>query len=117
MIDKNIGYIKIARFAATTVEEFEKAVKQLQAEGMKDLIIDLQGNGGGYMGAAIGLADHLLDGRKMIVYTDSPAYGRAEEFSTPAGLFQDGRVVVLLDGNSASASEILAGAVQDWDRG
>ena len=117
MIDKNIGYIKIARFAATTVEEFEKAVKELQAEGMKDLIIDLQGNGGGYMGAAIGLADHLLDGKKMIVYTDSPAYGRAEEFSTPAGLFQNGKVVVLLDGNSASASEILAGAVQDWDRG
>lgn len=117
MIDKNIGYIKIARFAATTVEEFEKAVRELQAEGMKDLIIDLQGNGGGYMGAAIGLADHLLDGKKMIVYTDSPAYGRAEEFSTPAGLFQDGRVVVLLDGNSASASEILAGAIQDWDRG
>lgn len=117
MIDKNIGYVKVARFAATTIEEFEKAVRQLQSEGMKDLIIDLQGNGGGYMGAAIGLADHLLDGRKLIVYTDSPAYGRAEEYSTPAGLFQDGRVVVLIDGNSASASEILSGAVQDWDRG
>ena len=117
MIDKNIGYIKIARFAATTVEEFEKAVKELKAQGMKDLIIDLQGNGGGYMGAAIGLADHLLDGEKLIVYTDSPAFGRMGESSTPAGLFQDGRVVVLIDGNSASASEIVSGAVQDWDRG
>lgn len=118
MLDKNIGYIKIARFAATTVEEFEKAVKELKAAGMKDLIIDLQGNGGGYMGAAIGLADHLLDGNKLVVYTDSPAMGRGDEFSsTPAGLFQDGRVVVLIDGNSASASEILSGAVQDWDRG
>ena len=117
MIDKNIGYIKIARFAATTVEEFEKAVTELKAQGMKDLIIDLQGNGGGYMGAAIGLADHLLDGEKLIVYTDSPAFGRMGESSTPAGLFQDGRVVVLIDGNSASASEIVSGAVQDWDRG
>ena len=67
---------------------------ELKALGMKDLIIDLQGIGGGYMGAAIGLADHLLDGEKLIVYTDSPAYGRMGETSTPAGLFQDGRVVV-----------------------
>lgn len=117
MVDKNIGYIKIARFAATTVEEFEEAVKKLQAQGMKDLIIDLQGNGGGYMGAAIGIADHLLDGRKLIVYTDGQATGRMDEYSTPAGLFQSGRVAVLLDGNSASASEIVSGAVQDWDRG
>ena len=58
------------------MEEFEKAVTELKAQGMKDLIIDLQGNGGGYMGAAIGLADHLLDGEKLIVYTDSPAFGR-----------------------------------------
>lgn len=117
MIDKNIGYIKIARFAATTVEEFEKALTKLKAEGMKDLILDLQGNGGGYMGAAIGIADHLLDGKKLVVYTDSPAFGRQEEFSTPAGMFQDGKVVVLIDGNSASASEIVSGAIQDWDRG
>lgn len=117
MLDKTTGYIKISRFAATTIEEFEAAVKKLQAEGMKDLVLDLQGNGGGYMGAAIGISDHLLGGRKMIVYTDGMSSGRREEFSTSGGLFQDGRVVVLIDGNSASASEIVSGAVQDWDRG
>lgn len=117
MIDKSIGYVKVARFAATTVKEFEEAVRKLQKEGMRDLVIDLQGNGGGFMGAAVGMADHLLDGEKSIVYTDSPVFGRMEEFSTPAGVFQEGRVVVLIDGNSASASEIVSGAVQDWDRG
>lgn len=117
MLDKTTGYIKISRFAATTIEEFEAAVKKLQAQGMKDMILDLQGNGGGYMGAAIGISDHLLDGNKMIVYTEGLSSGRREEYSTPAGLFQDGRVVVLIDGNSASASEIVSGAIQDWDRG
>ena len=117
MLDKTTGYIKLSRFAATTIDEFEEAVKKLQAQGMKDLILDLQTNGGGYMGAAIGIADHLLDGRKMIVYTDGVNSGRREEYSTPIGLLQGGRVVVLIDGNSASASEIVSGAVQDWDRG
>lgn len=117
MLDKTTGYIKISRFAATTIEEFEAALKKLQAQGMKDLVLDLQGNGGGYMGAAIGISDHILNGQKMIVYTEGLSSGRREEYSTPAGLFQDGRVVVLIDGNSASASEIVSGAVQDWDRG
>lgn len=117
MVDKNIGYIKIARFAANTVEEFEEALQELKARGMKDLILDLQGNGGGYMGAAIGIADHFLDGHKLIVYTEGQVTGRMEESSTPQGLFQDGKLIVLLDGNSASASEIVAGAIQDWDRG
>lgn len=117
MLDKSTGYIKISRFAATTIEEFEEAVKKLQAQGMKDLVLDLQGNGGGYMGAAIGISDHLLGGRKMIVYTEGLSSGRREEYSTPGGMFQEGRVVVLIDGNSASASEIVSGAVQDWDRG
>ena len=117
MLDKTTGYIKISRFAATTIEEFEAAVKKLQSQGMKDLVLDLQGNGGGYLGAAIGISDHLLSGNKMIVYTEGLNSGRREEYSTPAGLFQDGRIVVLIDGNSASASEIVSGAIQDWDRG
>lgn len=117
MLDKTTGYIKILRFAATTTEEFEAAVKKLQALGMKDLILDLQRNGGGYMGAAIGISDNLLDNKKMIVYTDGNASGRREEYSTANGLFKEGRVVVLIDENSASASEIVSGAVQDWDRG
>lgn len=117
MLDKTTGYIKISRFAATTIEEFEAAVKKLEAAGMKDMILDLQGNGGGYLGAAIGISDHLLDGGKLIVYTDGLSSGRREELSTASGLFKSGRVVVLIDGNSASASEIVSGAVQDWDRG
>lgn len=117
MLDKTTGYIKISRFAATTIDEFETALKKLQAEGMKDLILDLQGNGGGYMGAAIGISDHLLDKDKMVVYTDGLSSGRREEYATAGGLFKEGRVVVLIDGNSASASEIVSGAVQDWDRG
>lgn len=117
MIDKTTGYIKISRFAANTIEEFEGAVKKLQAAGMKDMVLDLQGNGGGYMGAAIGVSDNVLDNNKMIVYTNGLSSGRREEYSTPAGLFKDGRLVVLIDGNSASASEIVSGAIQDWDRG
>lgn len=117
MLDPETGYIKISRFAATTIEEFENAVKKLQAQGMKDLVLDLQGNGGGYMGAAIGISDNLLGNREMIVYTDGISSGRREEYATAKGLFQDGRLVVLIDGNSASASEIVSGAIQDWDRG
>lgn len=117
MLDKTTGYIKISRFAATTVEEFEKAMKKLQEQGMKDLILDLQGNGGGYMGAATGISDHFLSGNKLIVYTEGLSSGRREEYATPAGNFQEGRVVVLVNYNSASASEIVSGAVQDWDRG
>ena len=94
MLDKTTGYIKISRFAATTVEEFEKAVKELQEQGMKDLVLDLQGNGGGYMGAAIGICEHLLSGNKMIVYTEGLSSGRREEHSVHTGMLQEGRVVV-----------------------
>lgn len=117
MLDGTTGYIKISRFAATTIEEFETAVKKLQGLGMKDLILDLQGNGGGYMGAAIGISDNFLDANKLIVYTEGLSSGRREEYSTPLGLLKNGRLVVLIDGNSASASEIVSGAIQDWDRG
>lgn len=117
MLDKTVGYIKISRFAANTVEEFEAAVEKLKKEGMQDLILDLQGNSGGYLGAAIGISDNFLGDKKMIVYTDGLSTGRREEYATSKGLFENGKLVVLIDGNSASASEIVAGAVQDWDRG
>jgi carboxyl-terminal processing protease len=118
MLTPRIGYIRVARFAATTAREFEQAVRQLQQEGLEDLIIDLQENHGGYMGAVIEISNHLLDSRRLIVYTDGrDARANESYYSTPDGLFQQGRVVVLQDENSASASEILAGAVQDWDRG
>jgi carboxyl-terminal processing protease len=118
MLAPGTGYLRVARFAATTAAEFEEAVKKLQVEGMEDLVIDLQENPGGYMGAAIELAEHLLDARRLIVYTAGKEPGAGESYySTPAGLFQRGRVVILQDEASASASEILAGAVQDWDRG
>lgn len=117
MLDNNTGYIRISQFGANTIEEFENAIKTLKQQGMEDLILDLQGNGGGYMGAAIGVSDHFLNNNEMIVYTDGHIGGKSEEFATPAGMLQQGKVVVLIDGNTASASEIVSGALQDWDRG
>lgn len=117
MLDDKTGYIKIARFAATTVQEFESAVRELQKRGMKDLVFDLTGNTGGYLGAAIGISDHFLKDDKLIVYTDGIANGRKNSYSSYRGFFEEGRLVVMIDENSASASEIVSGAVQDWDRG
>lgn len=118
MVDKEVGYIKVTRFAATTYDEFRKSVADLQAKGMKKLIIDLQGNPGGYMGAAIYMADELLGGRDLIV---SQA-GKVTQYSNKAyaskpGMFEEGSVIILINEGSASASEILAGAIQDNDRG
>lgn len=117
MVDEKIGYIRLSRFAATTVEEFEEAVKKLQAKGMKDLIFDLTGNTGGYLGAAINISDHLLDKDKLIVYTDGVEALRSTNSAKYKGLFEKGRLVIMINENSASASEIVSGAVQDWDRG
>lgn len=117
MIDKEIGYIKLNRFSATTIEEFRKAIKDLKAKGMKDLILDLAGNGGGYLNAAVDLADEFLDDKKMIVYTQGITSPRTDYKSTDKGEWQTGRLVVIVDEGSASASEIVAGAIQDWDRG
>lgn len=118
MIDKEIGYIKVTRFAATTYEEFKTSINQLQGQGMKKLIIDLQGNPGGYMGAAINMADELLGDRDLIVSQE----GKVSQYSQKAfafkpGMFEEGSVIVLINEGSASASEILAGAIQDNDRG
>ena len=118
MINEEIGYIKVTRFAATTYEEFRTSLNELQGQGMKKLIIDLQGNPGGYMGAAINMADELLGDRDLIVSQE----GKVDQYSQKAyafkpGMFEEGSVIVLINEGSASASEILAGAIQDNDRG
>lgn len=117
MITDDIGYIKVNKFSATTVMEVRKALLSLKSKGLKNLILDLQGNGGGYLSAAIGLADEFLPGNKLVVYTEGRAYPR-QNFSTKyTGLLEHGKLVVLVNENSASASEIVSGAIQDWDRG
>lgn len=118
MVNDEIGYVKITRFAATTYNEFQESITDLKNQGMKKLIIDLQGNPGGYMGAAINIADEILGDRALIVSQE----GKVEQYSQKAyafrpGLFENGSVIVLVNEGSASASEILAGAIQDNDRG
>lgn len=117
MVDNEIGYIKIGRFAATTYDEFKKALSGLKDKGMKKLIIDLQGNPGGYMDRAINIVDELLAGNKLIVYTEGkqPRYN-SEARAYKEGAFEKHPVIVLIDESSASASEIVAGALQDNDR-
>ena len=118
MVDQEVGYIKVTRFAATTYEEFRKSVTDLQAQGMKKLIVDLQGNPGGYMGAAIYMADELLGGRDLIVsQTGKVTQYSNKAYASKPGLFEEGAVIILINEGSASASEILAGAIQDNDRG
>lgn len=117
MINKQIGYMKLNRFALTTSDEFLEALTKLKAQKMKDLILDLRGNGGGFMTAAIEMVDQFMDAEKLIVYTKGLSTPRRENISTEKGIFKEGRVVILLDEGSASASEIVSGAVQDWDRG
>ncbi|MCO6501266.1 MAG: S41 family peptidase [Vicingus serpentipes] len=117
MITKNTGYLKITRFAKTTYAEFLKATDQLQKEGMKNLIIDLRGNGGGVLSAATNIADEILPKNKMIVYTDGRVRNKSEYFSSAGGSLEHTNIVILINENSASASEILAGAIQDNDKG
>ena len=117
MVSPEIGYIKLNRFSATTMEEYLDAFNKLEKKGMKSLILDLQGNGGGYLNASVELADEFLDRGKMIVYTEGNAQPRQTEVSTSKGSFEKGNLVILIDEGSASASEIVSGAVQDWDRG
>ena len=117
MIAPKIGYIKINRFAATTHEEFMDALATLKGQGMKDLILDLQGNGGGYLNAAIDIANEFLGEKELIVYTEGRRSARRDFYANGNGKHQFGKLVVLVDEYSASASEIVSGAVQDWDRG
>lgn len=117
MMNKTTGYMRISRFAATTADEFEKALHDLQKKGMRNLILDLQGNGGGYLNAAIEIANHMLQKGELIVYTEGKRNPRTEFNARGNGDFRDGKLVVLVDEFSASASEIVTGAIQDWDRG
>ena len=117
IIRPGIGYIRIGNFSATTHEEFLAGLRQLKALGMQHLILDLQENGGGYLKAAVDIADEFLQRGDLIVYTDGRRVPRTDYTANGHGAFMDGRVVVLVDGYTASASEIVTGAIQDQDRG
>ncbi len=117
MASPKVGYIKLNRFSKTTMQEFHDAIHRLKMQGMEDLILDLQGNGGGLLNTSIELADQFLKRGDLIVYTEGRNYPRRESRATANGDFLEGRLVVLIDEGSASASEIVSGAVQDWDRG
>ena len=117
MIDKQTGYIKINRFSKTTYQEFYDKLEALQKQGIKNLILDLRQNPGGFMDQAVAVADEFLDGNKTVVYTEGRTIPRTYEKARTAGLFETGKLAILIDEGSASASEIVSGAVQDWDRG
>jgi carboxyl-terminal processing protease len=117
MIDDEIGFIKINRFSGTTFKEFIEGVEKLQDQGLKKLILDLRGNTGGYMVAATNIVDQFLEAGKMIVYTQGKSSPKQDIYSTSRGVCKDVELIVLQDEFSASASEILSGAMQDNDRG
>ena len=117
MLDNHVGYIKLDRFAQESAAEFKEAFTKLQSQGMESLIFDLRGNTGGYLNTAIELVDQFITEDKLIVFTEGMHSPRQEWRSTKAGLYTIGKLVVLIDEGSASASEILSGAIQDHDRG
>lgn len=117
MLDHEIGYIKINRFSETTYNEFTEAMDKLLSAGMKKLILDLRGNPGGYLNAATDLADEFLPRKKLIVYTEGKARKKRYYYATSVGRFESQPLAILIDEGSASASEIVAGAIQDNDRG
>lgn len=116
MIKPGIGYIKVSSFGATTVDEFEEKLAELRRQGAQSLILDLQGNGGGLLMAAVGVANEFLNRDQMVVYTEGRRSPKSGYVADGRGRFRDGKLVVLIDEYSASASEIVSGAVQDWDR-
>jgi carboxyl-terminal processing protease len=117
MLEPSIGYIKLNTFSATTYQEFMAASKKLNQQGMTRLILDLRDNGGGRMDAAVALVDEILEGDRLIVYSEGKNYQRKEERCKKPGLLEKTKITVLVNNNSASASEIVAAAVQEWDRG
>lgn len=116
MLDKEIGYVKISRFSATTFDEYKEAMEKLKGQGIKKLVLDLRGNPGGYLDQAIDLADEFLKRGELIVYTQGKHRSKQNYTATSKGDWEDKPLVVLIDESSASASEILAGALQDQDR-
>ena len=117
MVNKTVGFIKVDRFARTTYDEFKLGLDELISEGMKSLILDLRGNPGGFMDIAESIVDEFLEDDKLIVFTKNKTGELDKSYATSNGDFEDGKVYVLIDQNSASASEIVAGALQDNDKG
>lgn len=116
MMDATTGYIRLNKFSSNTYREFMASMEALQAKGMKKLILDLRDNGGGFMQEATNIADEFLSGNKLIVYTEGINSKRREHRAGKEGVFEQGKLVVLVDELTASASEVLAGALQDHDR-
>jgi len=117
MLNAEVGFVRISKFGADTDKDFVDAINELKVKGMKKLVLDLRDNGGGYLTAATGLANQILEENKLIVYTEGKHQPRTDYIATGGGAFQNGKLAVLINENSASASEILAGAVQDLNRG
>ena len=117
MADSTTGYIKLSKFSESSYREFMEALEALNANGMKALMLDLRGNGGGYITQAVNIADEFIEGEKLLVYTEGSNIDRKDYKAGKEGFFEKGKLVVLIDELSASASEIVAGAIQDWDRG
>ncbi len=116
-IDNTTAYIKLEHFSSGTMQEFEKISSKLRKEGVQNIILDLRNNGGGYLSTAIRLIDEFMPSDRLIIYTKGKSSPRYDYFSTGIGHFKRSKLVVLINENSASASEIVAGAIQDWDRG
>jgi carboxyl-terminal processing protease len=116
MLNDATGFIRLNKFSETTYEEFMASLEKLQKQGMKELILDLRDNGGGIMDEAVEIADEFLAGNKLIVYTEGKHTPRKEYNCRRNGLFENGKLILLMNEGSASASEVLAGALQDWDR-
>jgi carboxyl-terminal processing protease len=116
MIEPKTGYLRLTKFTGTSYEEFMQSMERLKEEGMQQLILDLRGNGGGIMEEAVDMADEFLDRDKLVVYTEGSHSKKREYRSKRPGLFEDGKLAILVDELSASASEVLAGAMQDWCR-
>jgi carboxyl-terminal processing protease len=117
MLNKKTGYIKVSRFAETTFDEFQEHAAKLRAKGMENLVLDLRGNGGGFLSTAVKICDEFLDNEQVIVSTEGKAHPKEIMTATGSGILGHIHLAILIDENSASASEIVAGAIQDNDRG